>query len=105
MRPTTSLSITRSRVPAFLTATLAASLCLSLDANAETPDAHGLYSENCTQCHGTEVYTRADRKVTSREALDTQVRLCEQNLGLKWFDDQVESVATLLDKEYYKFGD
>ncbi len=31
--------------------------------------------------------------------------MCEQNLGLKWFDDEVNSVATLLNKEYYKFGD
>ena len=85
--------------------TLAAGLMLVVNANAQAPDAHALYTENCTKCHGTEVYTRADRKVTSKDALDTQVRMCEQNLGLKWFDDEVNSVATLLNKEYYKFGD
>jgi cytochrome c5 len=84
---------------------LAAGLCWSVNANAQAPDAHALYTDNCTQCHGSEVYTRADRKVTSKDALDTQVRMCEQNLGLKWFDDEVNSVAKLLNKEYYKFGD
>jgi len=86
-----------------LVATLAASI--SLNAAAEAPDAHALYQDNCTKCHGAEVYTRADRKVTSKDALDTQVRMCEQNLGLKWFDDEVSSVATLLNQEYYKFGE
>jgi hypothetical protein len=85
--------------------TLAAGLCWSLNVSAHAPDAHALYTDNCTKCHGTEVYTRADRKVTSKDALDTQVRMCEQNLGLKWFDEEVDSVATLLNKEYYKFGD
>jgi cytochrome c5 len=88
---------------AVLSAALAASI--SLNAAAEAPDAHALYQDNCTSCHGSEVYTRADRKVTSKDALDTQVRMCEQNLGLKWFDDEVSSVAALLNQEYYKFGD
>ena len=86
-------------------ATLAAGMTLSLNAAAEAPDGHALYQDNCTKCHGSDVYTRADRKVTSKDGLDTQVRMCEQNLGLKWFDDEVDSVATLLDKDYYKFGD
>ena len=91
--------------PTLATAALAASLCLSLNVSAQEPDGHALYADNCTKCHGTELYTRADRKVTSKGALDTQVRMCEQNLGLKWFDEEVDSVATLLNKEYYKFGD
>ena len=91
--------------PTLATAALAAGLCLSLNVSAQEADAHALYTDNCTKCHGTEVYTRADRKVTSKGALDTQVRMCEQNLGLKWFDEEIDSVATLLNKEYYKFGD
>jgi cytochrome c5 len=97
----------RAKTPAQIAATvaLATGLCLSLNANAQAPDAHALYTDNCTKCHGSEVYTRADRKVTSKDALKTQVRMCEQNLGLKWFDEEVDSVATLLNKGYYKFGD
>jgi cytochrome c5 len=94
-------------VAALVAATLSAMLAATISPNvaAQAPDAHALYQDNCTSCHGSEIYTRPDRKVTSKDALDTQVRMCEQNLGLKWFDDEVGSVATLLNQEYYKFGD
>jgi len=80
-------------------------LLLSLPAVAEEPNAQQLYQENCVKCHGSEVYTRPDRKIHSLDALKGQVRMCEQNLGLTWFDDQINSVAALLNKEYYKFAD
>jgi len=105
IRQTPTGTLAQTMTQAVATTVLATGLCLSLNANAQEPDAHELYTENCTQCHGTEVYTRADRKVSSKDALETQVRMCEQNLGLKWFDDEIDSVATLLNKEYYKFGD
>jgi hypothetical protein len=82
------------------------SLVLAVPASADdAADAEQLHQDNCLQCHGSEVYTRADRKVDSLSALKTQVRMCEQNLGLTWFDDQVDGVASLLNKEYYNFGD
>ena len=59
----------------FTVAALAASMTLSLNAAAEAPDGQALYQDNCTKCHGSEVYTRADRKVTSEDALHTQVRM------------------------------
>jgi len=69
----------------------------------EAVDAPVLLEQNCTSCHGSEVYTREDRRVNSLDALHGQVRMCEQNLGLTWFDDQVEGVTALLNREYYKF--
>jgi hypothetical protein len=69
----------------------------------EDVDAQALVQENCTRCHGTEVYTRSDRRVNSFDALHGQVRMCEQNLGLTWFDDQVDAVAGLLNEKYYNF--
>ncbi len=62
-----------------------------------------LTDKNCYQCHGTEVYTRKDRKVTSRPGLTKQVQRCEQALGLTWFDDQIENVAEYLNRDFYKF--
>lgn len=62
-----------------------------------------LTDEHCYQCHGTEVYTRADRKVESLDALGRQVKRCELALGLKWFDEEIENVATYLNQDYYKF--
>jgi mono/diheme cytochrome c family protein len=68
-------------------------------------DAQALYEANCTNCHGTEVYTRDDRRIQSLDALHGQVRMCEQNLELTWFDDQIDAVASLLNRKYYKFDE
>lgn len=71
-------------------------------AASASPDAQALYDDNCLRCHGPEVYTRADRKVSSLEGLHRQVQRCELALGLKWFDDEIGSVADLLNERYYK---
>ncbi|MES9812509.1 MAG: cytochrome c [Candidatus Thiodiazotropha sp.] len=63
-----------------------------------------LNEEHCVKCHGSEVYTRDNRRVTSLPGLHKQVRFCQQNLGLSWFDDQIESTAAYLNLEFYKFG-
>jgi hypothetical protein len=62
-----------------------------------------LTEKHCVKCHGNEVYTRENRRVTSLEGLHKQVRFCEQNLGLTWFDDQIDDTATYLNLEFYKF--
>jgi hypothetical protein len=62
-----------------------------------------LNDKNCIACHGSELYTRPDRRVTSRNKLTAQVRLCEQSLKLHWFDEEIESVAEYLNKEFYQF--
>lgn len=70
---------------------------------AESPDPHALYEQNCLKCHGSEVYTRPDRKIDSYPALARQVRQCETNLELRWFDEEVEAVTGYLNRTYYKF--
>lgn len=86
-------------------ALMVAAALLPVAAAAEpTADPKTLYDQHCVQCHGTEVYTRPDRKVGSLAALGTQVRMCEQNLGLKWFDEDVDAVTALLNRDFYKFG-
>jgi cytochrome c553 len=87
--------------PVFAAAALA--LALPAAVSADDTDAHALYQENCTKCHSSEIYTRPDRRIQSLDALNAQVRMCEQNLELKWFDDQVDSVVSLLNEKYYKF--
>ena len=57
----------------------------------------------CDKCHGTEVYTRKDRKVTSLASLESQVRRCDSNLNTNWFDDEIIDVTAHLNKNYYKF--
>jgi mono/diheme cytochrome c family protein len=81
-------------------------LITSLSAAAATDiDAHALVQQNCTSCHGSEVYTRADRKIQSLGALETQVEACNTNLDKGMFPDEVNAVANLLNQEYYKFSD
>ena len=60
-----------------------------------------LVDGNCTKCHDERVYTRPDRRVTTLDGLNKQVRRCEQSLGLKWFDEEIDDVAAYLNETYY----
>lgn len=60
-------------------------------------------NESCTSCHGSELYTRNDRRVTSRKGLSAQVQRCQLALNLNWFDDDVENTAEYLNNEFYHF--
>jgi cytochrome c553 len=62
-----------------------------------------LHQEHCIKCHGTEVYTRTNRKVTSLGGLGSQVRQCETALSLRWFDEEVDAMTTFLNDRYYHF--
>ena len=62
-----------------------------------------LTDENCYACHGDQVYTRKDRRVTSFEKLTAQVQRCQLQLGLQWFDDDVNNTAAYLNEAFYKF--
>lgn len=63
-----------------------------------------LVDESCTSCHGTEMYTRADRKVTTRPGLTRQVRTCTQIVGVTWFDDDIDNAAEYLNESFYRFA-
>ena len=66
---------------------------------------HGqqLHDEHCMKCHDTGVYTRENRRVTNQDALVKQVKRCELNLGLQWFDSDTDDVAQYLNQSFYKF--
>lgn len=63
----------------------------------------GLYDQHCVACHGSEVYTRDDRKVKSLPALERQVQRCESALGLRWFDEDISEMTGLLNDRFYHF--
>jgi cytochrome c553 len=65
--------------------------------------AHFVQSQ-CTRCHDSGVYTRQDRRVTSLKGLDSQVRMCDANLGTGLFDDDIAAVVGYLNQNYYKFN-
>lgn len=62
-----------------------------------------LYENNCTKCHGTDVFTREDRGIKSLEGLNKRVKQCTFAAEVKWTDDDIKVVADYLDKNYYKF--
>lgn len=62
-----------------------------------------LHDESCLKCHGTEVYSRADRFIGSRDALEKQVNRCKTNVGVQWFDEDVANVVEYLDQSFYHF--
>jgi cytochrome c553 len=79
-------------------------------AKADIKAGQALVEKNCISCHassyggdGSEIYTRAFRKVESSNALVAQVRACNTNLDLKWFEEDEFNAAGYLNKQYYQF--
>lgn len=81
-----------------------------LFAKADVASGKALVDKHCVSCHassyggdGSGIYTREYRKVKTPEGLVAQVRACNTNLGLKWFEDDELNVAAYLNKTYYQF--
>ena len=75
--------------------------CTARAADIENGD--DLHFENCTGCHDSSVYTRADRKVSDLAQLGKQVRFCKDAVGATWFDDEVDDVIEFLNATHYQF--
>ncbi|MFQ5642555.1 MAG: cytochrome c [Thiogranum sp.] len=71
---------------------------------ADTGKGKTLHDEQCMKCHGNEVYTRKDRFITNREALDKQIKRCQLNVGAQWFEKDIREVADYLDQSFYHFA-
>ncbi|MCG6897360.1 MAG: cytochrome c [Thiocapsa sp.] len=96
------MKITRRLVGTALTALLAVA---TATARAEAGEgAESLYEANCLSCHGSEIYTREGRLISSMDGLERQVQRCETALGLRWFDDDIKDVANYLNDRFYHFG-
>lgn len=81
-----------------------------LFAKADVPAGKALHEKNCIACHassyggdGSAIYTREYNKVKTSKGLVAQVRNCNTNLGLKWFEDEELNLAAYLNQTYYKF--
>lgn len=80
-------------------------------AQADAAKGKALVEQHCISCHassfggdGSGIYTREDRIVKSAQGLVQQVRNCNTNLGLQWFDEEELNVARYLNDTYYRFG-
>lgn len=93
----------------------ALSLLVCINAAHANPFAAGdakigkkMVEKNCISCHassfggdGSGIYTREDHIIKTSKGLIQQVRNCNTNLGLKWFDDEEMHVAAYLNQTYY----
>lgn len=70
---------------------------------AQTP-AQTLHDTYCIICHETSVYTRENRIAHDYQSLRSEVDRWQSNVSLKWSEDDVDAVATLLAKRYYGFS-
>jgi len=85
---------------------IATGLLLALmTGNTQADNAKGqeLHDASCTKCHGTSVYSRPDRFISDRSALEKQVTRCGLNAGAQWFEEDVADVVQYLDETFYKF--
>lgn len=78
-------------------------LLASLTVQADDFDAGKFIADKCSSCHGSEVYTRPDRRVKDLQQLGAQVRRCDANVGSALFDEDMEAVIQYLNTTYYKF--
>jgi hypothetical protein len=79
-------------------------------AQADAAKGKALVEKHCISCHassfggdGSGIYTREDRIVKSSSGLVQQIRNCNTNLGLQWFDEEELNVARYLNDRYYHF--
>jgi hypothetical protein len=76
---------------------------------ADAADAPTLLQKSCDNCHAQlfagkadGVYTRSNRRVSSKQVLLDQVKLWNSSSGAKWGDAEIEAVVRYLDETYYK---
>ncbi len=69
-----------------------------------------LVQKHCISCHagsfggdGSAIYLRENRLVRDAKGLLAQIRNCNTNLGLQWFEEEELHVAAYLNQAYYKF--
>lgn len=78
--------------------------------SADIKAGEALVTQHCISCHassyggdGSEIYTRDFRKVEHAKGLVQQVRNCNTNLNLQWFEEDELNAAAYLNQQYYHF--
>ncbi len=66
-------------------------------------DVETLLVEQCSSCHGNEVYTRPNRRVNNLMDLEKQLHRCNHVIAEKMDINTVTEVMDYLNKRYYKF--
>ena len=69
----------------------------------QAEEGKALYAKNCTACHGTEVFTRPNRRTKNLTELKARVKQCIFAVESNWFDEDINAVANYLNTSFYKF--
>ncbi len=77
-------------------------LSLTSPVSAEV-DAEGLFKQHCVSCHSGKSLAKPGHKASNMAELESWVRRCDTNLGLRWFDDDILAVAHYLNDHFYHF--
>lgn len=64
--------------------------------------AQALHDRHCLACHGTQIYTRANRIAKDRDGLRAQVDFWQKNMSLNWGRTEIDAVTSYLAQTYYK---
>lgn len=62
-----------------------------------------LHDKSCVACHGTQVYSRKDRKIKTPAQLAARISGCNANTGAGWFPEEEQHVAAYLNLHFYQF--
>ena len=62
-----------------------------------------LHKASCTGCHNDSVYQRKKRTIQSVEGLQGRVKMCSNQVGAKFSDEQINDVVKYLNDNYYHF--
>ncbi len=96
--------------PLFLAAMLSTAVHAAPFAKGDPKTGKTLHDKSCLSCHtsmfggdGSEMYTRADRKVKTADQLAARVSGCNANTGAGWFPEDEVHVDAYLNHQYYKF--
>jgi hypothetical protein len=78
-------------------------LALAVPAEALAQDnARTLHDTYCLMCHGTQVYTRAERIANDYAAVRDQVDRWQKNVSLNWSRADIDAVTAYLTEHYYR---
>ena len=95
----------RSQVKAILFGSLLVLVvpCVHAALPGDSAEGERLVVANCMSCHDTGVFTRADHKIQSLDALKRQLAACGHGAKVDFSTTQTDSIVKYLDERFYHF--
>ena len=69
----------------------------------DSADGKRLHDANCMGCHDTGVYTRADHKIQSLDALQEQLANCSHMAKQEFSVIETQNILKYLNDQFYQF--